>query len=130
MLFLPRKQGVQIQVRKSMETENEQKKNDPWSNVSDPQPHPFAPFGQMSDGDTVIVEIVDGPWGPPKYSEHAEIDMHVQQVETGQDFILAPGKTLAARLRDMVPPPTRGDRIRIEQQGDGYEKDWNVERVN
>lgn len=99
---------------------------DAWDNVSDRTPHPFAPLGEIGDGDALTFEIVDGPWSPARYSEHSEIDMIIE-TSNGRRYVLAPGKTLAVRMRDHRPRPKAGDKLRIEQAGEGFEKDWTVE---
>lgn len=103
-----------------------------WDRVKDPQPHPNFPLESFSDGDVIRVRLIAGPWEPARWSEHNQIDMVVQSLDPeaeGERRILAPGRTLAARMRDLDPPPSPGDDLRIEQEGDGYEKDWLVERV-
>lgn len=101
---------------------------DVWQDVDDPQPHQNFPLAALVDGATIKCTIVAGPYKPARWSKYNEIDMVIEN-EDGDRMILAPGKTLAARMRDLDPPPGPGTKLRIEQQGDGYDKDWLVERI-
>lgn len=101
---------------------------DVWDDVDDPQPHPNFPLAALGDGDVVRCTIVAGPWKPARWSRHNELDMVIEN-ESGERMLLAPGRTLAARMRDLDPKPGPGTSLRIEQHGEGYEKDWTVERV-
>lgn len=109
--------------------DEEREGRDVWDDVNDPQPYPNFPLSAFGDGDAMTVTVVRGPWKPARWSQHNELDMVIENSD-GDKRILAPGATLAMRMRDVEPRIGPGDTIRIEQEGVGMEKDWVVERVD